>query len=248
MPQPRPEWRDPAKERYWRRFLEQWRRSGLTGRDFCAQHHVSEHSFYGWKREIARRDHERCGNPVSGTLAVARQHSYCPAAVLHSKTRADPVHSLWQPAMNICQPAGLLPVEFQVVAQADGRKLKSDRLPPKTVLRVALLEDQATAPVREIQALAEIRIANSHRPIAASVPCIHDPGRNGDTVRSGCECTVCLLPSTHCLPWPASCRKRALTRCERVLSARQRRLRCAVRSMRWPPPQTAQPGKSGDCP
>lgn len=59
MPKPRPEWRDPAKERYWRRFLEQWRRSGLTGRDFCAQHHVSEHSFYGWKREIARRDLER---------------------------------------------------------------------------------------------------------------------------------------------------------------------------------------------
>ncbi len=59
MPKPRPEWRDPAKERYWRRLLEQWRRSGLTGRDFCAQHRVSEHSFYGWKREIALRDHEQ---------------------------------------------------------------------------------------------------------------------------------------------------------------------------------------------
>ena len=31
---PRPEWRDPAKERYWRRMLGRWRRSGLTGRDF----------------------------------------------------------------------------------------------------------------------------------------------------------------------------------------------------------------------
>ena len=55
---PRPAWRDPEKEKYWRRLLEQWQRSGLTGRDFCAENSVSEASFYAWKREIARRDHE----------------------------------------------------------------------------------------------------------------------------------------------------------------------------------------------
>jgi hypothetical protein len=55
---PRPEWRDPVKERYWRRLLAQWRRSGQTGRDFCAEHGLSEPSFYAWKREIARRDQE----------------------------------------------------------------------------------------------------------------------------------------------------------------------------------------------
>lgn len=55
---PRPEWRDAAKERYWRRLLGQWRRSGMTGRDFCARHSLSEPSFYAWKREIAQRDHE----------------------------------------------------------------------------------------------------------------------------------------------------------------------------------------------
>ncbi len=82
MPQPRPEWRDPAKERYWRRFLEQWRRSGLTGRDFCAQHHVSEHSFYGWKREIARRDHEQ----ATATPALPRR----PAAARRGTVAAQP--------------------------------------------------------------------------------------------------------------------------------------------------------------
>jgi hypothetical protein len=50
--------RDAAKEQYWRRLLEEWRRSGLTGRDFCSAKAVSEASFYGWKREIARRDQE----------------------------------------------------------------------------------------------------------------------------------------------------------------------------------------------
>jgi hypothetical protein len=56
---PRPEWRDPVKERHWRRLLAQWRRSGMTGRDFCAKHALAEPSFYAWKREIAQRDRER---------------------------------------------------------------------------------------------------------------------------------------------------------------------------------------------
>jgi len=55
---PKPERRDPAKERYWRRRLRQWQRSGMTGRDFCAVHGLSEASFYAWRREIARRDRE----------------------------------------------------------------------------------------------------------------------------------------------------------------------------------------------
>src|SRR5262245_40708356 len=52
----KPERRDPAKERYWRRVLGEWRRSGLTGRDFCVERGLSESSFYAWRREIGRRD------------------------------------------------------------------------------------------------------------------------------------------------------------------------------------------------
>ncbi len=55
----KPEWRDPAKEKYWRRLLRQWQRSGLTGRDFCSQQGLSEPSFYAWRHEIARRDQEQ---------------------------------------------------------------------------------------------------------------------------------------------------------------------------------------------
>lgn len=51
--------RDPAKERYWRRVLRQWRRSGLTARDFCIEQSVSEPNFYAWRREIERRDRQR---------------------------------------------------------------------------------------------------------------------------------------------------------------------------------------------
>lgn len=50
--------RDLRKERLWRERLARWQRSGLTGRDFCRREHLSEPSFYSWKRIIAQRDRE----------------------------------------------------------------------------------------------------------------------------------------------------------------------------------------------
>jgi hypothetical protein len=50
--------RRSSKERFWRRLLGQWRHSGLSVRDFCAEQQVSEPSFYGWRRTIAERDAE----------------------------------------------------------------------------------------------------------------------------------------------------------------------------------------------
>ncbi len=50
--------RDYAKERFWRRLLRQWRRSGQTVRDFCAEHGLAEPSFYAWRRIIAERDRQ----------------------------------------------------------------------------------------------------------------------------------------------------------------------------------------------
>jgi hypothetical protein len=72
---PRPEWRDPAKEKYWRRLLAQWQRSGQTGRDFCAEHRLSESNFYAWKREIAQRDHEKPAATQATTRLSASQRS-----------------------------------------------------------------------------------------------------------------------------------------------------------------------------
>ena len=64
---PRPEWRDPAKEKYWRRLLATWQRSGQTGRDFCAAQGLSESNFYAWKREIAQRDLEKSTRSPAAT-------------------------------------------------------------------------------------------------------------------------------------------------------------------------------------
>ncbi len=47
---------DAEKERFWRGHLADRAASQLTIRDYCAEHGLSEPSFYGWRREIARRD------------------------------------------------------------------------------------------------------------------------------------------------------------------------------------------------
>jgi hypothetical protein len=55
--------RDPAKERHWRRIVRDWRRSGLSARDFCDWQVLSEPSFYAWRRELALRDREAASGP-----------------------------------------------------------------------------------------------------------------------------------------------------------------------------------------
>ena len=50
--------RNPLKERYWRRTLRDWQRSGLTIRAFCRQNNLSEPNFYAWRRLLAERDAE----------------------------------------------------------------------------------------------------------------------------------------------------------------------------------------------
>jgi hypothetical protein len=39
-------------------MLREWRRSGLSVRDFCDWQGLSEPSFYSWRRELAKRDGE----------------------------------------------------------------------------------------------------------------------------------------------------------------------------------------------
>jgi transposase-like protein len=45
-----------AKEQFWRDLVQQWQRSGQTVRAFCAEHGLTEASFYAWRRIITQRD------------------------------------------------------------------------------------------------------------------------------------------------------------------------------------------------
>jgi transposase len=48
--------RDTDKERFWRARVVQWRRSGLSVREFCRREGLSEPLFYSWRRELAKRE------------------------------------------------------------------------------------------------------------------------------------------------------------------------------------------------
>jgi hypothetical protein len=50
--------RDAAKEQFWRRAIAGWQASGLGIRGYCRQQHLSEPSFWAWRRELLRRDQE----------------------------------------------------------------------------------------------------------------------------------------------------------------------------------------------
>lgn len=51
--------RDLKKERFWRRMVQGQARSGLSVRAWCIRHHLNEAGFYGWRKELARREAER---------------------------------------------------------------------------------------------------------------------------------------------------------------------------------------------
>jgi hypothetical protein len=47
--------RDEQKERQWRRWIDQWRASGLSVQAFCARHDLAPARFYHWRRVLERR-------------------------------------------------------------------------------------------------------------------------------------------------------------------------------------------------
>jgi hypothetical protein len=48
--------RDPRKEQQWRQWIRQWQNSGLSVRDFCDRHALSQVTFYAWRRLLRQRD------------------------------------------------------------------------------------------------------------------------------------------------------------------------------------------------
>ena len=67
--------RDLEKEKHWRKVVEEWRASKLSGVEFCRGASLNESTFYSWIKVIAARDREakvkRAGNePVFVPVAI----------------------------------------------------------------------------------------------------------------------------------------------------------------------------------
>ncbi len=72
--------RDTGREQFWRRMVRLWRRSRpMTVRDFCAEHGLSEPSFYGWRRTLTQRDRgaqlKTACKPSKCRQRVGQQHT-----------------------------------------------------------------------------------------------------------------------------------------------------------------------------
>ena len=78
METPMPRKTSTEREQFWRRHLDQQRASGLSVREYCHLHGLSEHSFFAWRRTIAERD--RRGKPTSDQPIAAP--AFLPVAVV----------------------------------------------------------------------------------------------------------------------------------------------------------------------
>jgi len=65
--------RDLRLEARWRKTLARHERSGVTAREFCRRHGITESAFGFWKRELARRDAEKSTGHPSGLRSSGRK-------------------------------------------------------------------------------------------------------------------------------------------------------------------------------
>jgi len=76
--------RDLDKERFWRRTIREWRRSGLSVREFCDWQQLSEAAFFAWRRKLVERDQDS-ESQIGKTVAV--QPQFIPVQVVPDVAR-----------------------------------------------------------------------------------------------------------------------------------------------------------------
>ncbi len=89
--------RDPRKEEHWRRLIQVWKNSGLTVRAFCARHHITQPSFYAWRRELQQRDAATTFVPVQ-VVADDQPASSTPIEILLAGGRCVRITPGFDPA------------------------------------------------------------------------------------------------------------------------------------------------------
>jgi hypothetical protein len=80
--------RDARVEARWRGLVEEHDGSGLSVRDFCRRHKVTESAFYFWRGELHRRGRERTGtSPQKYRKKKPEQHERPSAPVVFVPVR-----------------------------------------------------------------------------------------------------------------------------------------------------------------
>ncbi len=71
--------KDPALERQWRERVAGWQASGMSVREFCVRHGLTEPTFHFWKRELRARDQ-------ASAKSSSAQPKFVPVTVLLAAT------------------------------------------------------------------------------------------------------------------------------------------------------------------
>ena len=90
--------RNSQKEVYWRDMVKRQARSGVSVRRFCSEQGISEPSFYGWRKKLARRGQEvvTASSRLSknGAASSDSGEAFIPLAVADSGHTLEVVHPL----------------------------------------------------------------------------------------------------------------------------------------------------------
>src|SRR4051794_19323520 len=81
--------RDPARERFWRDVMAAWQSSGITVREYCRQHRLTETTFHYWRRELRLRDAKATPPRATPTFVPV---TVIPAATLAIEVRCPSGH------------------------------------------------------------------------------------------------------------------------------------------------------------
>jgi hypothetical protein len=84
--------RSVEKERYWREVIDGWRRSGGSVREWCSEQHVSEPSFYSWRRVLTERDAAAVSQPAGGQNSGQKpaQTTMLPVEIMPIRSQQEP--------------------------------------------------------------------------------------------------------------------------------------------------------------
>jgi hypothetical protein len=122
--------RDPAREKLWRRTIQEQQQSGLSVRVFCAREGLKDGNFLRWRRELNRRDRENSTTVPNSATIGPTEPRISPAFLPVRVVDADHTPSLPAPPIEIvleCGPTVRVPPGFDprtlgdVLAVLEGR-------------------------------------------------------------------------------------------------------------------------------
>jgi len=85
--------RNAQRVSYWRDILKRQAANGLSVRRFCLEQDLSEASFYGWRKKLARQERDGVDgssrSTTSGSANSARGNAFIPLTVGHCEAALD---------------------------------------------------------------------------------------------------------------------------------------------------------------